>query len=237
MDSYMRAFEASASHADRYLLKSLQEKTEQQKRLEQILDSLNLSPQTIADVACGAGGLSYHLSRKYPQTRFTLVDLGEIALGHARTVAKTFNSEVIQGDACDLPLPSDAFDLVFFWQTLSWIDTPELALRELVRICKPGGRIFISSLFNTESDVDLYTSAIDYTRGDGVRLPYNCFSARTIASWTDLESGFHDFQIDIDIPQSSRGLGTYTVRCEDGRRLQISAGILMNWKILELRKH
>jgi ubiquinone/menaquinone biosynthesis C-methylase UbiE len=231
---YMRAFEASASHADRYLLKSLEDKTEQQKRLEAILDTLNLSPQTIADIACGAGGLSFHLSRKYP-ARFTLVDLGEIALGHARTIAKTFDAEVIKGDACSLSLPSDAYDLVFFWQTLSWIDSPELALRELVRICKPGGRIFMSALFNTESDVDLYTTAIDYTR-DGVRLPYNTFSSRTIASWTDLESHFHDFHIGIDIPQTSRGIGTYTVRCENGQRLQVSGGILMNWKILELHK-
>lgn len=120
MESYLRQ---SSSHE--YLLRSLENETEQQQRLEQILEPLNLSPQKIAYFACGAG-LSYYLIRKYRGGNFSLMDLTGIASG--------------QGD---LPMPSDEFDLVFSVQP-PW-NNHEHYRRELMRICKPGGRIFIVS--------------------------------------------------------------------------------------------
>ena len=38
------------------------------------------------------------------------------------------------------------------------------------------------------------------------------------------------FEIDIDIPRGeSMDIGTYTIKTEDGKRLQISAGLMMPW--------
>lgn len=236
---YVRAFHTDTEHSEQYLLKSLHQKTQQQVRLEEILAPRALKPERIADIACGSGSLSYHLSRLYPDAQFTLLDLSDQSLNLARKVGAEFNAQILQGDCCDIPLPGNEFDLVFFWHTLLGMEEPERAVRELLRICKPGGSVLISSLFNTEADVDLYVSAIDHTRGSGaqgIRLPYYCFSARTVATWTDAQAIFHDFDIGIDLPKTSRGVGTYTVRLASGSRLQISGGILMNWKILELRK-
>jgi len=234
--TYLTAFEADREVAKDYLLKSVHQKTQQQLRLEGILDRLNLQPEHIADIACGAGGLSYHLSKLY-EARFTLVDLGDEALSAARLLASSFNAQVIQASAYDLPLPDDKYDLVFFWQTLLCIDHPQQALQELIRICKPGGRIFISSLFNLDSDVDLHTQAVDHTRAAIAYCPYNTYCAKTLSQWTDQPLLFHDFDIGIDLPQASRGLGTYTIRRDNSERLQVSGGMLMNWKILEIQKH
>lgn len=231
--NYVEAFESDAKKADEYLLKSVLEKTQQQIRLEEILSELSLQPERIADIACGAGGLSYHLSKFYPQSKFTLVDLGAHALSLARRCVATFGGEVTSGDIYDLPLLSKHYDLVFCWQTLSWLDDPYHALEELIRICRPGGRVFLSALFNTEYDVDLYTEAVDYTREGNRSLKYTTFSARTIAEWTKHPLVFHNFTMPIDIPKTTRGLGTHTVGPE---RLQVSAGMLMNWEILEIRK-
>lgn len=234
--SYVKAFESDTVAAQSYLLKSLEEKTQQQIRLEEILASQNLEPLTIADICCGSGALSLHLSRMYTNASFTLVDLGGQALTIARKVAESFSGDVIKGDVYALSLPSDYYDLVFCWQTLSWIDNPRIALQELIRICKPGGRIFCSALFNTEYDVALLVKAIDHTRAANVRYSYNVLSLQQVQQWVDAEVRFHRFEMPIDLLKKTRGLGTHTVKCEDGRRLQISGGMLMNWKILEIVK-
>lgn len=239
MDKYLNVLQTDAAETREYLTKSLGTKTQQQLRLEEILGRLALTPTRIADIACGAGSLSFHLSQLYPHAQFTLADMNDDALGLAAKVATQFNAEVVKADAHGLPLPSAGYDLVFFWHTLLCITDPQRAFAELLRICRPGGRVFVSSLFNVDHDVDLYINAVDHTRAssrEGGSWPYNCFSERTVRSWTDCDLTFHDCEMSIDLPQAGRGLGTYTRRTEDGGRLQISAGILMNWKILEVRK-
>jgi ubiquinone/menaquinone biosynthesis C-methylase UbiE len=232
MANYVATFEANAEHADAYLLKSIGTKTEQQKRLEWILDALQLAPKTVADIACGSGSLSYHLRERYPDAEFTLTDYGDVAIGHARRTMAGTGATILKDDCCRMSLADNQFELVFFWQTLLAIDDPRAALSELVRICRPGGRIFLSSLFNTEHDVDLYIGAVDHTRAvTNVRHPYNVYSARSIAEWVSHPHRFHDCDMSIDIARNGRGLGTYT-----DRGMQLSAGIWMQWKILEIHK-
>lgn len=143
------------------------QKTDQQSRLEEVLDALNLTPQTVVDVACGIGNLSHQLGRKYPQAHFSLVDSNLTVLGQARAVAKSLCGEIINAEATNLPLPTNSYDLIFFWRTLLTSDDPERVFNELIRICKPGGRIFVSSLFNTAAEIDLYRAL---TKSMGVRF-------------------------------------------------------------------
>jgi SAM-dependent methyltransferase len=146
------------------------------------------------------------------------------------------------GDIYNLALETDSFDLVVCWQTLSWITKPETALRELIRICKPGGTIYVSSLFNAHHDVDIYSTVQDHTRHstrEGLSYSYNTYSVFSVRNWTaglvsDLQ--LHAFDISIDLDYMERGLGTHTVRLESGKRLQLSGGMLLNWGILELQK-
>ena len=56
-----------------------------------------------------------------------------------------FNATCNVGYIYNLALDSDSYNLIIFWQTLPWLDKPEFALHELVRICKLGGVILASS--------------------------------------------------------------------------------------------
>ena len=200
-----------------------------------------MAPQIIADIACG-GGASVHLADLYPQAKFTMVDANEDAISLARQATEKFNATCNVGDIYNLALDSDSCDLVICWQTLSWLDKPEFALRELVRICKPGGLILASSLFNLNHDVDVYSKVIDHTRassGLGMSYDYNTYSLRTVQEWlSGLVADFkiHEFSIPEDLTHTGHGIGTYTVKLETGNRLQISAGMLLNWGILEVHK-
>lgn len=240
-DNYINALQVAAAETEAYYRRSIA-KTEQQKMLEQLLTDRSLSCSSIADISCGGGTLSYHLMALYPDARFLLSDLNPEALRIARDLNPgsqfTFASENIydmQG------LATDTFDLVCCWQTLSWLDQPERALDELIRITKPGGRIFASSLFNLNHDVDIYAQVTDHTRPNGeLELPYayNTYSARTTRKWLDgkvTNYELHPFVPNIDFTYEGRGIGTYTVQTLT-ERLQISGGYLMNWAILEIVK-
>jgi len=50
------------------------------------------------------------------------------------------NVEFTDGDANELPFPSDSFDLVSTARTLHHLERPELVLAEMSRVLKPGGR-------------------------------------------------------------------------------------------------
>lgn len=127
-------------------------------------------------------------------------------------------------------------------QTLSWLDIPEKALFELIRICKTGGNFFISSLFNMEHDVDIYSKVLDKTKKSAkynLWNSYNTYSLKIINGW--LQKRVNTFEIisfepSIDIKYSGRGIGTFTKTLENGRRIQISAGMLLNWGILRIEK-
>ena len=148
----------------------------------------------------------------------------------------TFNVDSIYG----LHLDDNVFDYTFCWMTLSCIDQPELALSELIRITKKGGKIYLSSLFNTDNECDIYSKVYDNTRKSsksGEYFFYNTYSEYSVKQWisnTVSKFNIHKFLPTIDIEYNGRGVGTNTVKLFDGSRIQISGGMLLNWGILEI---
>jgi len=243
-NGYLQAFTADKVLAQKYYKKSLV-KTEQQKLLEEILskDESFSRAVNIADVACGGGTLSYHLALINKKSRFHLYDLYDEALTTAAQINKNFGDrfQFSIGDISNLESEHCQYDFVFCWQTLFVLDNPELALLELLKITKPGGKIFISSLFNLKHDVDIYSKFIDHTRTSGslgMSMNYNTYSSLTVNKWLLGKVAaykFHEFHPSIDFEYDGRGIGTFTKKC-DTSRIQISGGMLMNWAILEITK-
>lgn len=54
------------------------------------------------------------------------------------------NFDVIQGSVTELPFPDKIFDLVCAFDVIEHIEDDSLALQEMVRVCKPGGRIMVT---------------------------------------------------------------------------------------------
>lgn len=107
-----------------------------------------LRPQSgkkMLDVACGAGQLSI------PAARFGVVvegiDLahGSIARARKRAEEENLKAQFRQGDAEDLPYPDRSFDLVVSLIGAMFAPRPERVARELIRVCRPGGRVAMGS--------------------------------------------------------------------------------------------
>jgi ubiquinone/menaquinone biosynthesis C-methylase UbiE len=241
---YIKAYQQDAEKVNEYYLKHLQNKSGQQVFLEKIIsENKPVMHHEIADVACGAGTLSYHISKLYPEANFTLIDVNDSALDLAKEILKETKSvKLVNHSIFELDTFKEQFDIVFCWMTLLALDKPKEALEQLVSACKKGGKIYLSSLFNFHHDVDIYSHFKDLTRDsgkDGVFMQYNTISLPTVAEWLKgkVQSyKVHEFMPETDFLHDGKGIGTATTMTADGKRLQISGGMLMNWGILEITK-
>jgi SAM-dependent methyltransferase len=75
--------------------------------------------------------------------KVTCIDISVVALDITRQ--KLPDTETVLGSICDAPLPANTFDAVFAAHIIYHIasDDQERAVRELIRVTKPGGRIVV----------------------------------------------------------------------------------------------
>jgi SAM-dependent methyltransferase len=125
----------------------------------EFLGRLALPPGTkMLDVACGAGQIAIPAARRGVDV--TGIDLADNLVHQARerAAAEKLPVRFAQGDAEDLPYEDGSFDVVVSLIGAMFAPRPQFVARELVRVCKPGGRIvmanwtpegFVGQLFKT----------------------------------------------------------------------------------------
>jgi ubiquinone/menaquinone biosynthesis C-methylase UbiE len=94
------------------------------------------------DVGTGAGALAFALA---PFVREVVgVDSSPELLEQARSRAGGFpNLEFVEGDAAAMPFADASFDLAGTLRTLHHVARPELAIAEMTRVTRPGGRLLV----------------------------------------------------------------------------------------------
>ena len=100
------------------------------------------SDAAVLDVGCGPGTITVDLARHVPDGRVVGVDrsaeIVEQARSHA-SVAGVANVSFEPADVYRLPFADGTFDAVHAHQVLQHITDPVAALREMGRVCRPGG--------------------------------------------------------------------------------------------------
>jgi ubiquinone/menaquinone biosynthesis C-methylase UbiE len=124
--------------------------------LETVLSHLSFpSEGTIIDLCCGTGIQSQLLASKAPRVIGIDNDRDRIRDARWHLRFSRFRSAVsfVVGRAEALPLPMNAVDAVVCLCAIEHLVNPEQALREVVRVLKPGGRLYLTadSLGNVES--------------------------------------------------------------------------------------
>jgi SAM-dependent methyltransferase len=110
------------------------------------LERLGLAPGTrLLDVACGAGRLAVPAAQA--GAIVTGLDLAAnlVAQGRARARAAGVTLTLDEGDAEALPYPDGSFDVVVSLIGAMFAPRPELVAAELIRVCRPGGRIVMGN--------------------------------------------------------------------------------------------
>jgi SAM-dependent methyltransferase len=97
---------------------------------------------SVLDVGCGPGTITVDLAARVAPGQVTAIEMTTDALDLARTEAQTrcqSNIDFVTSDVHALDLPDDTFDIVHAHQVLQHVADPVQALREMRRVCKPGG--------------------------------------------------------------------------------------------------
>ena len=96
----------------------------------------------VLDVGCGPGTITADLASLVAPGRVTAVDTSDDILAQAAEVAAERgldNVEFAVADVHALDYPDDSFDVVHAHQVLQHVGDPVQALREMRRVCRPGG--------------------------------------------------------------------------------------------------
>ncbi|MBA5802791.1 class I SAM-dependent methyltransferase [Rhizobium changzhiense] len=144
----------------------------------------------IADICCGIGDFAALVQREFKPARLVALDHSVRSLEYARRVATDFDLQGIEytyGDASQMLLRDNQFDFVTCRHSLQIFNRPEMLLRELYRICKPGGRVYITNEKNSHCLGEPHAESIKWTYEEVAKL-------------------FKHFDMDVEMGPKSRHL-------------------------------
>jgi len=115
-----------------------------------MLDVTEVGSDTIfLDVGCGAGGASAVAMARGAVVHG--IDVAEGLMSHA--INRIPGGKFQIADIENLPYEENTFDVIFAANSMQYSDDRVAALRELILVCKPNGRI-VAVLFGTPEKVD-----------------------------------------------------------------------------------
>jgi 2-polyprenyl-3-methyl-5-hydroxy-6-metoxy-1,4-benzoquinol methylase len=99
----------------------------------------------LLDVGCGPGTITVDLAGRVAPGRVLALDVSADPLDEARATAAGAGVAVTfeVGDVYGLAVPDDSFDVVHAHQVLQHLTDPVAALREMARVCRPGGVVAV----------------------------------------------------------------------------------------------
>jgi ubiquinone/menaquinone biosynthesis C-methylase UbiE len=114
------------------------------------LSGLQFRKGKILDCGCGFGAMDIVIAREFPDCEISGIDLSDPLLDHANQLKeKSELSDRIsftKGDVTEMPFNDNTFDVVFNINMVHWIDQPVKMLKEIKRVLKTNGFLFIKDL-------------------------------------------------------------------------------------------
>ncbi|KAI1178900.1 methyltransferase type 11 [Nemania sp. FL0916] len=169
----------------------------------------------ILDVGCGMGKMTLDFAEDVPEGTVTGVDISASAIDLARNTRDqrgVTNAQFFEGDILKLPFADDTFDVVHCHQVLGQLrynalePGPVHGLREMRRVCKPGG-------FVCAREVE-WASTIVHPLTEPLNNYINMYKRLSVRDGRDLAGGRgREFArragFDPDFITASAGLVTY----------------------------
>jgi len=245
MTNYVRTHDSFYLQENRY-----KDPKELHLEIVQRIKSLEISSsgyvvESILDAGCAAGEFAYLLRDKFPECNISGFDLLPELISKAINEVKNvgfYQGDILSEDSA----PKDSADIVTCTGVLSIFDTFEKCIDNLITWAKPGGTVFLHSLFNTfPFDVQVhYNPSALYGLGP-LESGWNIFSRESVSKFLDelkdkeiiQQYAFHDFSMNRELPKQPDLVRSWTFRDEcDTLHITNALMLLQPHAILEIRK-
>jgi 2-polyprenyl-3-methyl-5-hydroxy-6-metoxy-1,4-benzoquinol methylase len=109
--------------------------------------SRDVDGREVLEIGCGRGGFSCWIAGHGRARRQVAIDYSEAAVQKARQYAESRALGVVWqvGDIQSIAYPDASFDTIVSCETIEHVPDPFRAIRELFRVLKPGGRLFLTT--------------------------------------------------------------------------------------------
>lgn len=153
-----------------------------------LVEEAKIAPgQDVLDAACGTGIVARTAAdRVNPNGSVTGVDINPGMLTVARQISPDIQWHEASVEA--LPFDDETFDVVLSQFALMFFPDPEAALREMIRVLKPRGRLAVSVFDGIDRQplyggtADVYERIIGKSAGDAGRGPFTMGDTDELAS-------------------------------------------------------
>ena len=102
----------------------------------------------ILEIACGRGGFSRLLGARDASVCGADFSASAVAIANERLkghASLTGLVTYVQADVQNMPFEENSFDIVVSCETIEHVPDPRAAVREMYRVCKPGGTLFLTT--------------------------------------------------------------------------------------------
>ena len=187
------------------------------------------------------GVVTHFFSKKFPETFFHGIDINPKYISIAES-NKLPNTTFSVSDISNLRFNENYFHGIICLQTLSWMKNYKKPFLNMFKIYPKW--ILITSLFYN-GPVEAEIVIKDYSRKMGNKeyrkSYYNIYSIDEVETYAKKFRYYLDkcepFIFPYDLPKPvEKGMGTYTERLADTKRIQISEPLLMPWYTLLFKK-
>ncbi len=172
-----------------------------------------LRDATILEIGCGRGGFTAHLASRGPKD-ITAADFSPAAVDLANKLLAARGIDNAHAEVANIqsmPYPDNSFDVVISPETIEHVADPALAVRELHRVLRRGGRIFLTTP-NYLSTIGVYRATVrvrgrTYTEQG---QPLNGLTLLPRTYWWFRRAGFTVTALDgnghyLPVPRRARG--------------------------------
>ena len=115
-------------------------------RLFERLTYLAMRPTVVLDLGCGTGVWTQQLQQRYPDALVMGLDYACPMLGMAKERTREARFALLHANMMHCPIARNSVDLIFANQVVHWSLDMAVLFKEVMRILKPGGCFFFSTL-------------------------------------------------------------------------------------------
>ena len=127
--------------------KRLAEKVDPRDFVNKYIKQYIHKKMSILEIGCGPGVIACNIAERFPDTTITTIDNSIVKINETKKNRKDLkNLYPILGDIYQIPFKDNSFNFVFNRFLFQYLYNKADAIKQMIRVCKPGGRVMIQEL-------------------------------------------------------------------------------------------